>query len=92
MGWPAPRVAAGPMRIIKADIVGSGGHVRTLMAGDDGRSLKAVAFRSADTPLGQALLSAPRDRRLWIAGRVKTDDWGARPAAEMHVDDAAWVD
>ncbi len=92
MGWPAPRVAAGPMRVIKADIVGSGGHVRALMQGDDGRSLKTVAFRSADSPLGQALLAAPRDRRLWVAGRVKIDDWGARPAAEMHVDDAAWCD
>ena len=92
MGWPAPRVAAGPMRVIKADIVGSGGHVRALMQGDDGRSLKTVAFRSADTPLGQALLATPRDRRLWVAGRAKIDDWGARPAAELHLDDAAWVD
>jgi single-stranded-DNA-specific exonuclease len=92
MGWPAPRIAAGPMRVIKADIVGGGGHVRAVMAGDDGRSLKTVAFRSADTPLGQALLGAPRDRRLWVAGRAKIDDWGARPAAEMHLDDAAWCD
>jgi single-stranded-DNA-specific exonuclease len=92
MGWPAPRVAAGPMRVIKADIVGSGGHVRALMQGDDGRSLKVVAFRSADKPLGQALLAAPRDRRLWVAGRAKIDDWGTRPAAELHLDDAAWCD
>lgn len=92
MGWPAPRVAAGPMRVIKADIVGSGGHVRALMQGDDGRSLKAVAFRSADKALGQALLAAPRDRRLWVAGRAKIDDWGSRPAAELHLDDAAWCD
>ena len=92
MGWPAPRVAAGPMRVMKADVVGSGGHVRAMMAGDDGRSLKTVAFRSADTALGQALLGAAKDRRLWVAGRVKTDDWGARPSAEMHLDDAAWLD
>jgi single-stranded-DNA-specific exonuclease len=92
MGWPTPRVAAGPMRVVKADIVGSGGHVRAIMAGEDGRSLKTVAFRSADTALGQALLGASRDRRLWVAGRVKIDDWGARPQAEMHLDDAAWVD
>ena len=92
MGWPAPRVAAGPMRVVKVDIVGSGGHVRAIMAGDDGRSLKVMAFRSADAPLGQALLAAPRERRLWVAGRVKVDDWGARPAAEMHLDDAAWCD
>jgi single-stranded-DNA-specific exonuclease len=92
MGWPAPRIAAGPMRVIKADIVGSGGHVRAIMAGDDGRSLKTVAFRSAESPLGHALLGAPHDRRLWVAGRAKIDDWGARPAAELHLDDAAWVD
>jgi single-stranded-DNA-specific exonuclease len=91
MGWPAPRVATGPVRIIKADVVGNG-HVRAIVAGDDGTSLKTVAFRAADGALGQALLGAPRDRRLWLAGRVKIDDWGARPAAEMHIDDAAWAD
>ena len=90
MGWPSPRVAAGPVRVVKADIVGNG-HVRVIVAGDDGRSLKAVAFRHAETPLGQALLGAPRDRRLWLAGRARIDDWGTRPAAELHVDDAAWA-
>ena len=91
MGWPAPRVAAGPFRIIRVDVVGNG-HVRAIVAGDDGRSLKAMAFRSADTLLGQTLLQAPRDRKLWLAGRPKVDDWGSRPAAELHLDDAAWAD
>ena len=91
MGWPAPRIAAGPVTIIKADIVGTN-HVRAIVAGDDGRSIKAVAFRAAETELGQALLSAPRHRKLWLAGRAKIDDWGSRPAAELHIDDAAWAD
>jgi single-stranded-DNA-specific exonuclease len=91
MGWPAPRIAAGPMRIVKADIVGQD-HVRCVMAGRDGRSLKAVAFRQGETVLGQALLHGPHDRELWLAGRIKTDDWGGRNTAEMHIDDAAWVD
>ncbi len=90
-GWPAPRVAAGPVRVIKAEVVGNG-HVRTIVAGDDGKSLKAMAFRHADTPLGQALLGAASHRRLWLAGRLKVDDWAARPAAEIHIDDAAWAD
>jgi len=92
MGWPAPRVAAGPVSVIKADLVGSGGHVRAIVAGADGRSLKAVAFRHAETELGQALLGAPRHRKLWLAGRAKIDDWGSRPTAELHVEDAAWAD
>ncbi len=90
-GWPAPRIAAGPMRVVKADVVGNG-HLRAIMAGDDGRSIKTIAFRQADSDLGQAILGAPRDRRLWVAGRAKLDEWGSRPAAELHLDDAAWAD
>ena len=90
-GWPSPRVAAGRVRVVRADVVGNG-HVRAIVAGEDGRSIKAMAFRHADTPLGQALLAAGPNRRLWLAGRAKIDDWGQRPAAELHVDDAAWAD
>lgn len=90
-GWPSPLIAAGPMRVIKADVVGNG-HLRAVMAGDDGRSIKTIAFRQAESELGQAILGAPRDRRLWVAGRAKIDDWGSRPAAELHLEDAAWAD
>ena len=91
MGWPAPRIAAGPFRVIRADLVGTH-HVRAIVAGADGRSLKAMAFRQADTALGQALLGAGSTRRLWLAGRAKVDDWSGRDVAELHVEDAAWAD
>jgi single-stranded-DNA-specific exonuclease len=90
-GWPSPRIAAGAVRVIRADVVGNG-HVRTVVSGRDGRSIKTIAFRAADTALGQSLLGAGADRTLWIAGRPKIDDWGNRPAAELHVEDAAWAD
>jgi single-stranded-DNA-specific exonuclease len=90
-GWPAPRVAAGPVRIVKADVVGNG-HLRVVVAGDDGRRIKTIAFRMAESTLGEAMLSAPSHRKLWIAGRIKRDDWGSTPAAEIHLEDAAWAD
>ena len=90
-GWPAPRVAAGPVRIVKADVVGNG-HLRVIVAGDDGRRIKTIAFRMAESALGQALLSAPAHRKLWVAGRIKRDEWGDRPSAELHLEDAAWAD
>ena len=90
-GWPAPRVAAGPVRVIKADLVGSG-HLRLIVAGDDGKRVKAIAFRMADGPLGEAMLAAPPHRKLWIAGRVRKDEWEGRTSAELHLEDAAWCD
>jgi single-stranded-DNA-specific exonuclease len=91
MGWPAPRVATGPVRIVKADVVGKD-HLRLIVSGDDGARLKAVAFRQADSAMGQALLAPSQGRRLWLAGRPKVDDWGGRQSAELHLDDAAWAD
>ncbi|MGF7153194.1 single-stranded-DNA-specific exonuclease RecJ [Novosphingobium gossypii] len=91
MGWPGPRVAVGPVRIVKADIVGAD-HVRLIVSGPDGGRFKAMAFRSAESDMGQALLHAAQGRKLWLAGRAKIDDWGSRPAAELHLDDAAFCD
>ncbi|MCK9542048.1 MAG: single-stranded-DNA-specific exonuclease RecJ [Novosphingobium sp.] len=91
MGWPAPKVAVGPVTLVKADVVGAN-HVRLIARGADGGGFKAVAFRSAETELGQSLLHGAKDRRLWLAGRAKIDDWGSRPQAELHVEDAAWAD
>jgi single-stranded-DNA-specific exonuclease len=90
-GWPAPRVAAGPVRIVKADVVGTN-HLRLIVSGDDGRRIKAIAFRMAETELGQAMLGAPSHRKIWVAGRIKRDDWGDRPSAELHLEDAAFAD
>ena len=86
-GWPAPRVAAGPVRLLNVGIVGNG-HVRAVAAGDDGKSFKIIAFRAADTPLGQALL-AGGDARWWLAGTIKRDEWNGGNRAEMHLEDAA---
>ncbi len=91
MGWPGPRVAVGPVRLVKCDLVGTD-HVRMVAAGSDGRSFKAIAFRAAQGELGQALLHGTKGRQLWLAGRARIDDWGTRPAAELHVDDAAFAD
>jgi single-stranded-DNA-specific exonuclease len=91
MGWPGPKVAVGPVRLVKAEIVGND-HVRVIASGLDGGRIKAIAFRSAESDMGQALLHAAQGRRLWLAGRAKIDDWGARPQAELLLDDAAWAD
>jgi single-stranded-DNA-specific exonuclease len=90
-GWPAPRIAAGPVSLVKADVVGAN-HLRLIAAGDDGRRFKAIAFRMADGPLGEALLAAPAHRKLWLAGRMKRDEYNGNITAELLLEDAAWAD
>ena len=84
-------IAVGPVHLIKTDVVGND-HVRLIAGGQDGGSFKAIAFRMAASELGQALLHGAKGRRLWLAGRAKIDDWGSRPQAELHLEDAAWAD
>ncbi len=91
MGWPGPRIAVGPVRLVKADLVGND-HVRLIARGIDGASFKGIAFRAAQSDFGQALLHGSQGRRLWLAGRAKIDDWASRPQAELHIEDAAWAD
>lgn len=91
MGWPGPRIAVGPVTLLKADLVGTD-HVRVIARGRDGASFKAIAFRAAQSDMGQMLLHGSRDRRLWLAGRARIDDWASRPQAELHIDDASWAD
>jgi single-stranded-DNA-specific exonuclease len=91
MGWPAPRVVVGPVRVVKCDIVGKD-HVRAIVSGDDGASFKAMAFRQGESAMGQMLLHGERGRKFWLAGRAKVDDWGAVAKAELHIDDIAAAD
>ncbi|MGL5838698.1 MAG: single-stranded-DNA-specific exonuclease RecJ [Sphingorhabdus sp.] len=89
-GWPGPRIVTGPLRVVKCDIVGKD-HVRAIMAGDDGASFKAMAFRQGESVLGQRLLHGDRGQKYWLAGRAKIDDWGSTPKAELHIDDIAFA-
>lgn len=90
-GWPRPRVAIGPVRIVNARRIGReppGDHVRLTAAGPDGARIDAVAFRAADGPLGNLLLAGDA-RPLWLAGRVVINEWQGRRTVELHLDDAA---
>ena len=87
-GWPSPRVAAGPVRLLKTGIVGDG-HVRGIAAATTARASSGSPSEAPRPPLGQALLASPADARWWLAGTIKRDEWNGGNAAEMHLDDAA---
>jgi single-stranded-DNA-specific exonuclease len=65
----------------------NGGHVRCRLVGADGTSIRAVAWRCADLPSGQALLSGQGG--LNVVGRLKADDWNGRRGVQLEIEDVA---
>ncbi len=88
-GNPTPRFAIKDARIERADVVGTD-HVRCqIVSGGGTTRLKAIAFRCADQPLGDLLLSARSGTPVHVAGKLQIDTWQGREAAQLIIDDAA---
>ena len=86
-GHGEPVYAFPSHRIDYADRVGNG-HVRLTLAASDGATIKAIAFRAAGSPLGEALL-ASRGRNLHVAGALSVDHYQGRRTPNLRVIDAA---
>lgn len=86
---PEPVFMFANVRLHSADLVGSD-HVRCVVADwEGGPRVKAMAFRAADTALGQHLLGHRGDLPLHIAGTLKLDSWNGTERVEVHIQDAA---
>ena len=85
-GNSEPKLMLHRVRINKPAIVGSG-HVRCFLGGDNGGSLKAMAFRIADTELGQALLNSSGSL-FDVVGVLRKDNWQGRNSVQFIIDDA----
>lgn len=86
-GNAEPRFAVVAARIVKSDVVGSG-HVRCILSGAGGHRLKAIAFRSADSELGHALLRS-QGAPFHFAGTLRVDSWQGNDTVQLIIDDAA---
>jgi single-stranded-DNA-specific exonuclease len=69
--------------------VGAGGHIRFSLTADDGARLKAIAFRAASGPIGQALLAGGNDAKLHVAGTLSLDHYQGRATVQLRVTDIA---
>jgi single-stranded-DNA-specific exonuclease len=88
-GNPTPVFAFPAHRCKFAEVAGAGGHVRFNLTSDDGARVRAIAFRAANSPLGQALLAAGNDTPIHIAGSLTLDHWQGQERVQLRVVDAA---
>ena len=89
-GHEEPIFALPAVRLHMVDLVGED-HVRCMVSDwEGGPRMKAMAFRAADTPLGQALLKQG-SRPIHLIGHFKLDTWKGGERVEMHILDAAYA-
>ena len=86
-GHPQPMLVFPGHTITGARLVGRD-HVSFTLRGSDGASLRAIAFRKANEPMGEALLSG-KYSRFHVAGVLSADHWQGRRRAQLRVTDAA---
>lgn len=86
-GNAGPRFAFSDAFVSYVDVVGKD-HVKCSFKGGDGCTVKAMAFRSADKPLGRLLLDS-RGKSIKIAGTIRNNTWNGRTSAEIFIDDAS---
>ena len=88
-GNATPRFVLTHVRVGDAAIVGTD-HVRCRLGAEGGgSSLKGIAFRCADQPLGDLLLSAKGGMPIHVVGRLQLDTWQGREGVQIIIDDAA---
>ncbi len=84
---PEPRFILPNVRIVASDVVGED-HIKVVITDSEGGGrMKAIAFRSVGTPLGEVLLKSKNGRLLHLLGQFKINHWNGQDNVEFMVDD-----
>ena len=87
VGNREPRFAISNVNIIYSQIVGKN-HIVARISDSSGNYLKAIAFRSLNTPLGDAIL---QKRNMHLVGRLKNSYWNGKSSMELYIEDGALI-
>lgn len=86
-GHPAPMLALPRHRLVDARVVGNG-HVRAELRTHSGAKLQGIAFRAAETELGQFLFTH-RGASVHVAGTLAVNHWNGSRNVQFRITDAA---
>jgi single-stranded-DNA-specific exonuclease len=90
-GNPTPHFAFRNIQISYLDKVGEN-HLRCQIADQEGNRLKAMAFRSRGTTLGEFLEKSYHQKTLIsLAGTARLDSWNSNQQVSFFIEDAACI-
>ncbi len=86
-GHPQPVFALPSHRLRDSRLVGQS-HIKITLEAQDGGRVDGIAFRAAETPLGE-LLTSSRGAQIHVAGTLGADHWQGSRRVQLRVTDAA---
>ncbi|WP_155294020.1 single-stranded-DNA-specific exonuclease RecJ [Rhizobium rhizogenes] len=86
-GHSQPIFALPSHRLRDSRLVGQS-HIKVTLEAQDGGRLDGIAFRAAETPLGELLMSC-RGSQIHVAGTLGADHWQGNRRVQLRVTDAA---
>ncbi|MGY5777080.1 single-stranded-DNA-specific exonuclease RecJ [Rhizobium sp. LEGMi135b] len=86
-GHPQPVFALPSHRLRDSRLVGQS-HIKITLEAMDGGRVDGIAFRAAETPLGELLMSS-RGAQIHVAGTLGADHWQGSRRVQLRVTDAA---
>ncbi|WP_204326315.1 single-stranded-DNA-specific exonuclease RecJ [Rhizobium lusitanum] len=86
-GHPQPIFALPSHRLRDSRLVGQS-HIKITLEAQDGGRVDGIAFRAAETPLGELLMSS-RGAQIHVAGTLGADHWQGSRRVQLRVTDAA---
>ncbi len=82
---PTPKFLIPNVRITYASVVGEN-HIKCTLASEAGKTLGAIAFRVAETPLGNTLMN--KDGKLYhVIGTLKANHWQGTSKPQLILED-----
>ena len=84
-GNPEPKFVIENLKTINGKIVGEK-HIKSVLIGKDGTSVKSIAFNALENDLGGYLLSK-NSKSFNIAGKLSLNEWKGQSNVEFIIDD-----
>ncbi len=84
-GNPEPKFIIENVKTINGKIVGEK-HVKSILKGEDGSTIKSIAFNATENDLGSYLLKK-NNKSFNIAGKLSLNEWKGQSNVEFIIDD-----
>ena len=84
-GNPEPRFIIENLKTLNGKIVGNN-HIKSILIGKDGSTIKTIAFNALEKDLGAYLLKK-NNKHFHIAGKLSLNDWKGQSNVEFIIDD-----